>query len=332
MDPRASKLHGSLLVVDGHCDSAMSAAGIDLSGETMPPVDMTIRNGKGHVDVPRLLEGGVTAQFFALFTETRLVSAARETTWRMLEAMEAAFGRSGDVSLATSAADVLAAKRDGRLAAILTIEGGEAIGESLDELRAFYSRGVRLMGLTWNRINAIGRGAEHPGPDGLTPFGLSVIAEMERLGMIVDASHLCDQALDELLAVARRPVVASHSNSRSVLAHRRNLTDDQAERIAATGGLIGVTFAGVFIDSDPAMVSIRRLLDHVDRLVSVAGADHVGLGTDFDGFTAKYGLVMPDCTHLAELTAGLVGRGYSDDDIRRIMGGNWLRVIGDVVG
>jgi len=332
MDRRVIDLHRSLLVVDGHCDTAIPAAGFDFKSEPVAPLDICVRNETGHLDVPRLLEGGVTAQFFALFTDTVFVPTAREHTYRLLAAMEAAFERSDDIRLATRAADVPAAKKEGRLAAFLTIEGGEAIGESLDELRAFYARGVRLMGLTWNRINAIGRGAEHPGPDGLTPFGLSVIAEMERLGMLVDASHLCDQALDELLAVARRPVVASHSNSRSVLAHRRNLTDGQAERIAATGGLIGVTFAGVFVDSDPAMVSMGRLLDHVDRLVSVAGVEHVGLGTDFDGFTAKFGLVMPDCAHLAELTAGLVGRGYSDDDVRLIMGGNWLRVIGDVVG
>jgi membrane dipeptidase len=188
------------------------------------------------------------------------------------------------------------------------------------------------MTLTWNRVNAIGRGAEHPGPDGLTPFGLKVIAEMERLGMIVDASHLCDQALDELLAVAQRPVVASHSNSREVLGHRRNLTDAQAARIAATGGLIGVTFAGVFVDSDPAKVSVARVIDHIDRLVSAAGAEHVGLGTDFDGFTAKYGLVMPDCSHLPELTAGLLERGYAEADIRAIMGGNWLRVMKEIIG
>jgi len=228
--------------------------------------------------------------------------------------------------------DVRAAKRDKKIAAFLAIEGGEAIGESLDELRSFYARGVRLMTLTWNRINAIGRGAAHPGPDGLTPFGLSVIAEMEKLGMIVDASHLCDQALDELLAVAQRPVVASHSNSRAVLDHRRNLSDAQAERIAATGGLVAVTFAGVFVDSDPARVTIARVVDHIDRLVSAVGADHVGLGTDFDGFSAPYGVVMPDCSHLAELTAALLERGYPEADIGRIMGGNWLRVIEDVVG
>lgn len=331
MTEAIEELHGSLILIDGHCDTASFAAGYDFSGRTSVPYDICARNQGCHVDFPRLLEGGVTAQFFAMFTDDSLVNDARGHTYEMLAAMEAAFDRCGRARLATKVSHVLAAKADGTLAGFLTIEGGEAIGESLDELRSFYARGVRLMTLTWNRVNAIGRGAEHPGPDGLTPFGRSVIAEMERLGMIVDVSHLCDQALDEVLAVAQRPVVASHSNSRALVPHRRNLTDDQAERIAATGGLVAVTFAGVFVDPVPAQVTIDRVLDHVDHLVSVIGADHVGLGTDFDGFTAAHGLVMPDCTHLPELTAGLVGRGYTEHDIRGIMGGNWLRVADSIL-
>ena len=332
-DRGAPALHERLVVIDGHCDTAIPAAGYDFKSERVPPLDLCARNGTGHVDFPRLLEGGVTAQFFALFTDTVFVPRAREHTYMLLEAVESAVGRSGGKArLATTAAEVEAAKRDGALAAFLTIEGGEAIGESLDDLRAFYARGVRLMTLTWNRVNAIGRGAEHPGPDGLTPFGRRVVAEMEDLGMIVDVSHLCDQALDEVLAIASRPLVASHSNSRAVYDHRRNLSDAQAERIAATGGLIGVTFAGVFVDADPAKVSVARVADHIDRLVSVVGTEHVGLGTDFDGFSAPYGLVMPDCSHLGELTAALQARGYAEADIAAIMGGNWLRVIRDVAG
>jgi len=333
MSPEARKLHESLIVIDGHCDTAIPATGYDFKSQPIEPVDLCTRNDVWQVDFPRLREGGITAQFFALFTDTVFIETAREHTHRLLAVMESAIDRSGGrARLATGAADIRAAKMNGTLAAFLAIEGGEAIGESLDELRSFYARGVRLMTLTWNRINAIGRGAEHPGPDGLTPFGLSVIAEMEKLGMIVDASHLCDQALDELLAVAQRPVVASHSNARAVLDHRRNLADAQAERIAATGGLVAVTFAGVFVDSDPARVTISRVVDHIDHLVSVVGAGHVGLGTDFDGFTAPYGLVMPDCTGMGDLTAALLERGYSESDISRIMGGNWLRVIEDVIG
>jgi membrane dipeptidase len=274
----------------------------------------------------------VTAQVFALFTDDKFVGDAAGHTRRMLRAMEALFERTDRVRLALSARDIQEAKAEGRLAAFLGIEGGEAIGESLAELRAFYARGVRLLGLTWNRRNALGRGAAAEGGGGLTDFGRVVVAEMERLGMIVDASHLSDEALQDLLAVTRRPVVASHSNSRAIRNHRRNLTDAQAERIAATGGLVGVTFAGSFVDEVPEKVCLARLLDHLDRLVSVVGADHVGLGTDFDGFQDRNGIVLPDCTGLPLLTEALLDRGYPTEAARAILGGNWMRVIRDVLG
>lgn len=327
-----SKLHDSLIVIDGHCDTAISAAGFGLKSEPIEPFDISIRNNKGHLDIPRLLEGGISAQFFALFCDNAFLDNAKAHTHRLLDALEQGIGKSGQAFFAYKAKDVVKAKKEGKLSAFVTIEGGEAIGESLDELRAFYGRGVRLMGLTWNRINAIGRGAEHPGPDGLTAFGRKVVAEMEKLGMIVDASHLCDQALKELLEIAERPIVASHSNSRSITQHRRNLTDSQAEAIAATGGLVAVTFAGVFVDPNPEKVSVARVADHIDQLVKVTGCEYVGIGSDFDGFTEPYGLVMPDCSYMGLITAELENRGYKAEDISKIMGENWLRVIENIVG
>lgn len=332
MKANAQTLHESLILVDGHCDSVLDLMGLSFRSPDGPPRDLLERGDGGHVDLPRLIEGGVTAQFFALFTDDALVKTAREHTWRMLEAMEGLLARTDGLRLARSARDVEDAKASGRVAAFLTIEGGEAIGESLDELRAFYTRGVRLMGLTWNRRNALGSGAAAKDGGGLTDFGRRVVAEMEDLGMIVDASHLSDKALDDLLETAERPVVASHSNSREVRKHRRNLTDGQAERIAASGGLVAVTFAGAFVDEVPAKVSLSRLLDHVDRLVAVVGTEHVGLGTDFDGYSDEHGTVMQDCSQLPRLTEALLERGYAPSDVRSIMGGNWLRVIRDVMG
>lgn len=328
----AASLHRSLLVVDGHCDSILDAAGLSATNPAMGVRDLGQRSTDGHIDLPRLREAGVNAQFFALYTEDSHVAQAREHTWMLLETMEAFLAGTPGVNLGLHAADILRAKAEGQVAAFLAIEGGEAIGESLDELRAFYNRGVRLMTLTWNRRNAIARGVGDPGTGGLTGFGRTVVAEMERLGMIVDVSHLSDEALDDVLAVATRPLVASHSNAKAVRDHRRNLADKQIEGIAATGGLVGLTFAGAFIDADPAKVTLERTLDHLDRLLSVAGDDHVGLGTDFDGFTAPYGLVMPDCTSLPALTAGMLRRGYPEQTIRKVMGLNWLRVVGEVLG
>jgi membrane dipeptidase len=134
------------------------------------------------------------------------------------------------------------------------------------------------------------------------------------------------------LEIAERPIVATHSNSRELCPHRRNLLDSQVERIAATGGLVGVPFAGIFVDPEPAKVTLDRILDHLERLVSVAGAEHVGLGSDFDGFTAPHGVALSSCAELPRISAALLERGFSPGDVAKIMGGNWLRVIGEIAG
>jgi membrane dipeptidase len=332
----SEELHRSLIVIDGHCDTVDDFVDLRSTHPNSAPRDF-LERGRGHIDLPRLVEGGVTCQFMAMFVDDEYMADPAAHTWRLLETLESLYSRTKAFRPALSAADIKRAKAEGWIASLMTIEGGEAIRGSLSGLRAFYDRGVRLMTLTWNRRNELGRGAGSGDPKvdgrgGLTDFGREVVAEMETLGMIVDASHLSDEALDDLLAIAKRPVVASHSNSRELCAHRRNLTDAQVERIAATGGLVAATFAGLFVDKVPSKVSLERYLDHVDRLVSVAGADHVGIGTDFDGFSDKLGIVLGDVSHMGEVTAALLGRGYGEEDIRAIMGGNWLRVIGEIVG
>lgn len=330
--PAAAALHRSALVFDGHCDSLLDAVGLSESEPGAPPRDLSQRSARGQLDLPRLAEAGVSAQFFAAFCPDSRIGQAGEHTWALVRALDELCERSPLAIRAVRAEDARRAKAEGRVAAYLAIEGGEAIGESLDELRAFYAAGVRLMTLSWNRRNAIARGVGAPGDDGLSPFGRRVVAEMERLGMIVDVSHLSDRALDEVLGAAERPLVASHSNAKAVLGHRRNLADDQLERIAATGGLVGLTLAGVFVDAEPARVGVSRLMDHLDHMLRVAGEDHVGLGTDFDGFTAPYGLVMDDCTGLPLLSAAMLERGHGETTITKVLGGNWLRVVQEVVG
>ncbi|MEI6873942.1 MAG: dipeptidase [Spirochaetota bacterium] len=332
----AQEFHDSLVVVDGHCDSVLDLIGLSFTKQGSAPRDFFERGAYGHLDLPRMVEGNVACQIFALFTNDKLVNEARPHTWRLLEAMEGVFARDAGIVQAKKAGDILEARVAGKRAGMLSIEGGEAIGESLDELRAFYDRGVRLMGLTWNRRNAIGRGAgtgtPEDGTGGLTDFGRRVVHEMERLGMVVDASHLSDEALDDLLAIAERPVIASHSNCRALVPHRRNLTDEQAERIAATGGLIGLTFAGIFVDPDPAKVTKLRVLEHLDRLISVVGPEHVGLGSDFDGYTDTYGIAFSSPSELPWITEALLSRGHRPEAIAQIMGGNWLRVLGEICG
>jgi len=324
-------LHEKLVVVDGHCDSAQYLVG---SGYEDPGVyrDLLVRSGHGHLDLPRLAEAGVSCQTFALWADDDHVHEAAAHTDRLLAALEPLVAEDSGFLPVRSSADILRAKAEGRVGCLLSMEGGEAIGESLDKLREYHRRGVRMIGLTWNRRNAIARGVGEAGTDGLTDFGRKVVAEMEKLGAVVDVSHLADESLDDVLAMVERPVVASHSNSRVLCPHRRNLTDRQLERIAATGGLVGLCFAGIFIDPDPAKVTFERLMDHLDHLIEVAGVDHVGLGSDFDGYTAPPGIAVRSCLDLPRITAHLQARGHGEAEIAAVMGGNWLRVFRSCFG
>jgi membrane dipeptidase len=320
--------HDSLMVVDGHCDTVL-----DLVGEGRR--DFFDRAQRGHVDLPRLLEGGLSCQVMAMFTNTSLVDRATAWTWSLLETIEELFARGTAFVPARGVSDIREAKRRGQVSGLLAIEGGEALGppgQAFENLKAFHERGVRLMTLTWSRRNALGRGVTAPGGDGLSDLGRGVVARMEDLGMMVDASHLSDEALVDLLAVARRPVVASHSNSRALCPHPRNLSDELAEGIAATGGLVALTFAGDFIDPDPAKVSFDRFMEHLEHMIVLVGSGHVGIGSDFDGWNEKFGVAFPDCTALPRITAALLERGYGSDQVAEVMGGSWLRVIGEVVG
>lgn len=345
VSPGARAFHDSLIVIDGHCDTVLDLVGASYTDGSAPPRDFLERGKRGHIDLPRLLEGGVTCQAMALFTDNKLVPQAREHTWRLLETIEALHSGTDRIVPATKAADILRAKAGGRLATLLTIEGAEAIGgpaggeasgaeaeAGIAALREFHGRGVRLMGLTWSRRNALGRGVESPGAGGLSPFGRRVVGEMEGLGMIVDASHLADESLKDLLEIAERPVVASHSNCRALCGHPRNLTDAQAEGIAGTGGLVAMVFAGLFIDPDPAKVSFGRFMDHLEHFLALLGPDHVGLGSDFDGWTESFGVALPDCTWIPAITASLLDRGHAPEVVAKVMGGNWLRVIGEIAG
>lgn len=310
-------------------------AGLGFAIPHPPARDFFSRGERGHVDLPRLRDGGVTCQVMAVFTVDEHKNEACAFTHRMLDLIEEAFSRNNGFRLATKAADIERAKAEGHVSGLLAIEGGEALGEEnvgIQELRAFHARGVRLVGLTWNRANALGRGVRAEGSGGLTAFGRRVVAEMENLGMIVDASHLSDEALDELLEIVQRPVVASHSNSRELCPDLRNLDDARVERIAATGGLVAATLAGCFIEGKPEQVTLARFVDHVERLHHVAGADHVAVGSDFDGFTADMGLTLSSCAEMPAITTALAERGFAASDIAKIMGGNWLRVIRDVAG
>jgi membrane dipeptidase len=269
----------------------------------------------------------------ALYCDDADVAAgAARATLGMLDRLERLYEASGGRFVPVRrVADIEAARRVGAVGSLAAIEGGEAIEGNLSLLRTFFRLGIRLMTLTHNRRNAIGRGVRTEGGDGLSDFGLACVREMERLGMIVDASHLSDQAFDDLAASAERPFVASHSNARAVHPELRNLDDRQIERIARSGGVVGLTFVPYFV-APQGTACLDRLCDHIDHVVGVGGLECAAIGSDFDGFEPSAGAVLADCSRYRELVDALCARGYSDEGIDKIMGGNWLRVFGEVLG
>jgi membrane dipeptidase len=322
---RAAALHREAVVVDAHVDTVL-----DLGPGRR---SLVARSARGHVDLPRLREGGVDVQVFALFIEPpykpeRALLRVVQLWDRLRAELEAA---GTGVRLCRTAADLDAAVAAGQLAVLLSVEGGEAVGTDLAALRALHALGVRAMGLTWNERNALADGAgEERAQGGLTQFGREVVAEMNRLGMVVDVSHLCERSFWDVLAASQAPVVASHSNARALCDHRRNLSDAQIVALARSGGVMGINFYAHFIDPDPERADIARLCDHIDHIAALVGPEHVGLGSDFDGIE-RTPRGLEDVTRLPAVTEALLRRGYTDAQIKLILGGNFLRLFRQVL-
>lgn len=312
-------------VVDAHCDTALRLA----DGETLTPPG----HPSGHIDLPRLRAGGVGLQVFALW-----VDADRRETGRLLRCVELldAVKRevarlSDDMHLILTPRDLDVAAAGDKVGVLLSIEDGAALEGSLAALRVMYDLGVRAMGLTWNGRNELADGVGVADGDarGLTPFGRDVVKEMNRLGMVVDVSHLAEAGFWDVMEVSRGPVIASHSNAKALCRHPRNLTDDQIRALAATGGVIGINFFATFL-SDDGHASVDNIVRHIDHMVSLVGPAHVGFGSDFDGITAVP-VGVEDVSRMGVIIDALLARGYSDEDVRAIAGNNFLRVFRQVL-
>ncbi|MEW6723640.1 MAG: dipeptidase [Bacillota bacterium] len=324
MSQGSMELHRSATVVDTHCDTLLSLA----SGRRQ----LKERCDQGHIDLPRLKEGGVDVQFFACYIEPQY--KPERAVKRVLQMIDVFYremeANHSDIELARTVGDIERISSLGKVAAVLSIEGGEAIGDDLGILRVLHRLGVRALGLVWNERNSLADGlAERRTRGGLTNLGVQVVQEMNRLGMIVDVSHLTDEGFWDVIEVSRQPIIASHSNARAVCDHPRNLTDDQIVALAKNGGVMGMNFAPAFVR--PEAPTIEDLLDHIDHICRLVGPDHVGLGSDFDGISGTP-RGLEDVTQLPSLTAGLVRRGYRAADIRKILGDNHLRVMREVFG
>jgi membrane dipeptidase len=331
------------------------------------------------MDIPRMLEGGLDAQFFACFPPPRDVPEENiKSTLDMIDALHRVAESDERFVIVDSADDILDAKSAGKIACILAIEGGHAIAGDLRVLRNFRRLGVRYMTLTHNNNNDIGdssdpdqsRYGDIPLRGGLTEFGREVVKEMNRVGMIVDLSHVHVETFNDVMETSTKPVIASHSCCYAINPHHRNLNDDQLRALARNGGVVGINYFSSFLSAEHAAVYLveteeeraklielrekykddeaalyqawreiareRRerapkvpiavLVDHIDHVAKVAGVDHVGLGSDFDGISASpEGL--EDVTDLYTIVIELHRRGYGETDIRKILGGNFLRVI-----
>ena len=278
----------------------------------------------------------MTCQIFALavIDPGKTTTNAAGKMMRLFDALYREFERGEGFTLAKTAADIRSAKTRGEVAAFLSIEGGEAIQGQLELLRMYYRLGVRAMGLTWNHPNEIANGVDEEfSPQGLTPFGFEVVKEMNRLGMIIDVSHLNEASFWNVAETSQAPFIASHSNAYSLCPHRRNLKDDQLKALAKSGGVVGVVFVPPFMDPK-GKASLDKIIDHMDHIAGLCGVEHVGIGSDFDGFTPDpdSGEVIPDVSAFPRLTEGMLARGYKEEEVRGILGGNFLRVVEQVVG
>jgi membrane dipeptidase len=339
--------------IDGHNDVLLE---LHLAGEGAMP--FLARGSEGHLDLERARQGGFAAGFFAVFVlpETEEERAATQIPDRkppyalplagsipteyaireagtMIDLLDE-LARSGEVRLARSAADVRAALDGGSLAAILHLEGAEPIEPDLRNLAELYERGLRSIGLVWSRPNAFAEGVPFRFPstpdigDGLTGAGRRLVAECNRLGILIDLAHLSERGFWDVAAASAAPLVASHSNAYALSANSRNLTDAQIDEIGRSGGIVGVTYhAGMLTEVgglDPD-VPLARVVDHVDYVVGRVGIDHVGFGSDFDGATVP--TELGDASGLQRVAEALRDRGYGSDDVAKLAHGNWLRVL-----
>ena len=338
------------------------------------PFDLGVTNSTGMFDYPRMKAGGLDAEFFAAYVPAKYANkGAAAYCLKIMETIHEMVDRYPSwVRFATSTSEMRSAVKSGHRAILIGIEGGHAIEDSLDLLRAFYRFGARYMTLTHTNSNDW---ADSSGDDGrhngLTPFGREVVLEMNRLGMLVDVSHVSDNTFWNVIETTKAPIIASHSSARALADHKRNMTDDMLRAVAKNRGVVMVNFYPVFLSTEvaqafqarekklaPAIAELKAkdpaegeayqqglkalfaanplppvpytvIVDHIDHIAKVAGVESVGIGSDFDGIGATPE-GMEDVSKLPAIRAELRRRGYSESDVRKIMGENFMRVFAEV--
>lgn len=316
------------------------------------------RSDEGHLDLPRMIEGGFAGGLFAVMPRDEATSKGNPAfgagdQWEIPEFPpvdhESAFTQSVEVSkylhrleaesggkleVVVNAADLRHRLQSNVVAAVLHFEGAEAIDPNLESLERFYDSGLRSLGLTWSRPNAFAHGVPFRFPHspdtgpGLTAAGKELVAECNRIGILIDLSHLNEKGFWDVAAISEAPLVASHSNAHALCPITRNLTDDQLKAIGDSGGIVGINFSVAMLRADGqknVSTPLSRIFEHVEYISELIGIDHVALGSDFDGTTISTDL--GDVTGLPKLVSLLRHEGYGEDDIERVANRNWLRVI-----
>jgi membrane dipeptidase len=361
----ARRLHAEALVIDGHNDLPWQLREkADLSFDRL---DIARPQKRIHTDIPRLREGGVGAQFWAAFVpaETRKNGTAVKATLEQIDVIHRMVRAYPDTfEMAYTAEDIVRIRKQGKIASLIGVEGGHSIDNSLGVLRTFHALGVRYMTLTHGEtLDWADSATDKPKHGGLTEFGEQVVREMNRLGMLVDISHVSADTMRHALRVSRAPVIASHSSAFALAPHPRNVPDDVLRLVAKNGGVVMVNFFPAFIIPEAARAmkemyqasrelrekypnekdyqaafeqwkrehpfptgSVHQVVDHIEHIIKVAGVDHVGLGSDFDGIFATP-RQLEDVACFPYITQELLNRGYSRESILKILGGNLLRVL-----
>lgn len=309
-----NRLNSDMIIVDCHCDTIVEIA-----------------QGKGTLS-EKSLKGHISLQFFALYIDTRYKPlGALERTLELTDVFYRQLNENSDkIALVRNYGDIRKTFEEGRMGAFLTVEGGEGIQERLYLLRTFYRLGIRGITLTWNQRNAIADGAFENPQGGLSNFGLEVVKEMNRLGMLIDVSHMNRQGFLDVVNNSAKPVIASHSNARALCDHPRNLDDEQLKLLAEKGGLVGVTFVPDFLVPPGKSATIETVADHIDYIKDLIGIDHIGIGSDFDG-TESLPEGLEDVTKVPDLVKLLDRRGYTENQIEKVMGGNILKLLEKVM-
>ena len=324
---RARALHKQVPLIDGHNDYPWALR--EHNGERdIDKLDIRVPQPKIHTDIPRLRAGGVGGQFWSVYVPASMQGqTAVRATLEQIDVVHRMMRKYPDTfELALTAADVERIFKAGRIASLIGMEGGHSIDNSLATLRMFHGLGARYLTLTHGtNIPWADSGTDTPKVGGLSKFGEEVVREMNRLGMLVDLSHTSPGTMEDAIRVSEAPVIFSHSDARAVRDHGRNVPDNILKMLQTNGGIVMVTFVPGFLTAEPK-ATLANVADHMDHIRKVAGSDHVGIGGDFDGITAVP-TGLEDVSKYPALTAELLRRGWTDDDVKKALGLNILRVM-----